>query len=114
MSFYTNQKDEFIESSTKEIKLHLKYNLADFPKANMIIAPGVAEHLGRYDQATSFLNKIGFNVFRYDQRGHGKSEGIRGYIENYNNLSGDLDKVVDLVHKNYFPFIKVTFRWYDK
>ena len=104
MSFYANQKDEFIESSTKGIKLHLKYNLADFPKANIIIAHGVAEHLGRYDQATSFLNKIGFNVFRYDQRGHGKSEGTRGYIENYNNLSGDLDKVVDLVHKNYFNF----------
>ena len=37
-------------------------------KANIIIVHGLAEHLDRYDEITSYLNENEFNVIRYDQR----------------------------------------------
>ena len=102
MSFYTNQKEEFIQSSTKGLKLYLKSNLADFPKANLIMIHGITENLGIFTHAASFFAKNGLNVFRYDLRGHGKSQGIRMYIEKYTSLSDDLDKIVDFVKQSYF------------
>lgn len=79
------------------IKLNLQRNLVENPKAVIIIVHGLAEHLGRYDYVVSKLNKWCYSVYRFDNQGHGKSEGKRGYIENYNNFSQDVDEIVDLV-----------------
>lgn len=102
MSFYENQKEKFIQSSTKGLPLHLLINLADFPKANLIMAHGITENLGIFTPTASFFAKNGFNIFRYDQRGHGKSEGRRGDIEKYIYLCDDLNQIVKFVKQKYF------------
>ena len=33
----------------------------------------------------------GYNVYRYDARGHGKSEGKRGHLEDFEDYLDDLD-----------------------
>ncbi|WP_410524585.1 alpha/beta fold hydrolase, partial [Prevotella sp. OH937_COT-195] len=52
-----------------------KINTVNNLKANVIIVHGLAEYMDRYDELTTFLNDNQFNVIRYDQRGHGRSEG---------------------------------------
>jgi lysophospholipase len=49
------------------------------PKAIVIIVHGLCEHCGRYDYVVSKLNSPGYSVYRFDNRGHGKSEGERTY-----------------------------------
>jgi lysophospholipase len=47
---------------------------------NILLVHGFGEHCGRYDALTAELNEKGFNVFRFDLRGHGRSDGKRGHI----------------------------------
>ncbi|HHV17803.1 MAG TPA: alpha/beta hydrolase [Thermoanaerobacterales bacterium] len=72
----------------------------DIPKtirAIVVIVHGLCEHLGRYDYVTQKFNDKGLGVYRFDNRGHGKSGGERGYVENFQNFFDDADKAVDLV-----------------
>lgn len=96
--------EQMIESSTKGINLYEHTDLAANPYANIVIAHGLAEHSGRYDTLANFFLSHHLNVFRYDQRGHGRSEGKRGYLDNVNQLPDDCKIVVDLA-KEQFPNI---------
>ncbi|RDY23645.1 alpha/beta hydrolase [Romboutsia maritimum] len=79
------------------INLHYRKDLVDNPKAIVLISHGLAEHCGRYDYVVKKLNSFGYSVYRYDHRGHGLSDGKRGYLEKYDVLYKDLNKLVDLV-----------------
>ncbi len=68
----------------------------------VIIVHGIAEHQGRYEHIAKFLNKSGYNVIRYDLRGHGRSQGPRGKNWNYKNMVNDLRAFV-LYANNNFP-----------
>lgn len=77
------------------MKLHQTSWLSDSPtKANIIIVHGLAEHCGRYKHVGEFFSARGYNVFTYDQRGHGQSEGMRSYIHSMDELVGDLHQMV--------------------
>ncbi|KAA3644584.1 MAG: lysophospholipase [Chloroflexi bacterium] len=81
-------------------KLHQTSWLSDSPaKANIIIVHGLAEHCGRYKHVGEFFSARGYNVFTYDQRGHGKSEGMRSYVHSMDELVGDLRQMVAQVRE---------------
>lgn len=44
----------------------------------VLIVHGLGEHAGRYAQVATQLNAAGWEVWAYDQRGHGRSGGPRG------------------------------------
>ncbi|MDV3429457.1 MAG: alpha/beta hydrolase [Bacillota bacterium] len=71
-------------------------NLVDNPKAVLVIVHGLCEHLGRYEYLTEKLNGFSYSVYRFDNRGHGKSGGERGYIEDFQYFFDDADIIVDL------------------
>lgn len=91
--------EEMIPSSTKNISLFTKKNLIEAPKANILIVHGLAEHLGRYDFAAEKLNEYGYNVYRFDNQGHGKSQGERGYLKDFNQFIDDANIMVDKIAK---------------
>ncbi|MBF7020239.1 alpha/beta hydrolase [Staphylococcus sp. 18_1_E_LY] len=68
---------------------------------NVIIVHGLAEHLDRYDELADRLQINGFNVIRYDQRGHGRSEGAQTYYDNDSQIVEDLQAVVSFVRTTY-------------
>lgn len=72
-------------------------NLVNSPKATILILHGLGEHYRRYDYITRKFMANNFNVYRYDQRGHGDSDGKRGYVDNANTFVKDLKIVIDLV-----------------
>lgn len=94
--------EEMIESSTKGLNLYQHTDLTDFPYANIVIAHGLAEHSGRYETLANFFLSHHLNVYRYDQRGHGKSEGKRGDLTSTEELPDDCKIVADIA-KEQFP-----------
>lgn len=83
--------------SFDDINLHYKKDIIDNPKAIILISHGLAEHCGRYDYTSKKLNSFGYSVYRYDHRGHGLSDGRRGYIKKTSDLFEDANAFVDLV-----------------
>lgn len=59
------------------------------PSGSIFLTHGFAEHLGRYRHVVAALNARGLLVACYDLRGHGHSEGPRGYIERFDDYLRD-------------------------
>ncbi|MDX9692124.1 MAG: alpha/beta hydrolase [Acholeplasmataceae bacterium] len=76
------------------ILLHVKKDNVENAKATIIITHGIAEHSGRYQEITDRLNHEGYNVIRYDVRGHGQSQGKRGALKSYHQFIDDLHALV--------------------
>lgn len=59
----------------------------------LVLVHGIGEHCGRGDSLLSVLGER-HNLLRYDLRGHGRSEGSRGYVGNFAEHFCDLEDVV--------------------
>ncbi|KRG09094.1 alpha/beta hydrolase [Staphylococcus sp. NAM3COL9] len=90
---YLNSKDS--------TRIYTKINDVENAQANIIIVHGLGEHLDRYDELTAHLNLNRFNVVRYDQRGHGRSEGPQTYYSSMNEIVEDLSEVMNYVKTNF-------------
>jgi alpha-beta hydrolase superfamily lysophospholipase len=64
------------------------------PRGAVVIAPGFAEHAGRYGRLARELGSRGYSTYVYDPRGHGKSTGTRGHTPSWKQLVDDLDAVL--------------------
>ncbi|MFX0152871.1 MAG: alpha/beta hydrolase [Candidatus Hodarchaeota archaeon] len=67
------------------------------PKAIIQIVHGLAEHSSRYNNVVSFLVPNGFTIYINDLRGHGRSEGTRGYVNSFNDYSEDTKKFIHFI-----------------
>ena len=76
------------------------------PKAVLLILHGLAEHSGRYKNVVDYFIPLGYAVYGYDQRGHGKSPGARCYVDRFQDLVVDLNTFVTMVNK-FHPGLKV-------
>ena len=66
-------------------------------KGILIILHGLGEHSGRYQDFAEFLAEAGWKTYLYDQRGHGKTPGIRSFVETFDILVEDLHQFVTFV-----------------
>ena len=57
---------------------------------DILIVPGLAEHLGRYDHVVAALNEAGWRTTVLELRGHGKSEGKRGHVMAWSEYIDDV------------------------
>lgn len=88
-----------IIKSFDEVELFYTKDMPKNIKATIVIVHGLCEHLGRYDYLAKKFNEYGYGVYRFDNRGHGKSDGERGYVDNYKDFMMDTDRIVDLAIK---------------
>jgi acylglycerol lipase len=93
------KSEESLMTADEGIELLLTRNLTDRPRAVMVIVHGICEHSGRYNYISSRFNTWGYSVYRFDLRGHGRSGGERGYIEDYERFIDDTDMVVTLARQ---------------
>lgn len=76
--------------------------LPDTPaKAAVVIAHGLAEHIHRYEHVAAYFVERGYAVYGPDHRGHGKSEGLRTYFDNFDQPVDDLKLFVDTLKPQY-------------
>lgn len=78
------------------LNLYMTTDTPESPRAVVIISHGMCEHSGRYAAVTQKLFDRGFKVYRYDLRGHGKSEGKRGFYSAPDEITEDLHRIVDI------------------
>jgi alpha-beta hydrolase superfamily lysophospholipase len=85
----------------KGLRLYYQCWLPDKkPKAVLLVAHGLAEHSGRYKNLVNYFVPKGYAVYALDHRGHGKSEGTRSYVDNFNDYLTDLKTFFDMVRKD--------------
>jgi len=76
------------------------------PRAILIIVHGLAEHSGRYKNVVEYFVPKGYAVYGFDQRGHGRSEGARCYVDRFSDLITDLHTFVTMV-RGFHPGTKL-------
>ena len=69
------------------------------PKAVLLVAHGLAEHSGRYKNLVNYFVPKGYAVYALDHRGHGKSDGLRCYVDRFSDYLVDLKTFFDIVRK---------------
>ena len=67
-------------------------------KAILLVAHGMCEHSGRYINLANYFVPKDYAIFGVDHRGHGKSEGLRGYVERFQDYLDDLQAFINIVH----------------
>ena len=61
----------------------------------VVITHGQGDHGGRYQHVAEYLTDKGFAVCAADLRGHGKSGGERGHVDNFDDYLQDTRRVID-------------------
>jgi len=64
-------------------------------RATLLIMHGLHDHCGRYAHLADYFGERGFSTVRYDMRGFGRSGGLRGYIESFEDYIQDFHSVED-------------------
>ncbi|MCB1308440.1 MAG: lysophospholipase [Leptospiraceae bacterium] len=71
------------------------------PKALLIWLHGFAEHRARYAEMARWFNENKISIITMDFRGHGQSDGKRGYIDSFHDYLDDVDALFDYVAANF-------------
>jgi len=71
------------------------------PKALINLVHGFGEYSERYDHWAKKFTEHGFVVHAIDYRGHGKSDGRRGYVNSFDDFLNDIDVLVKESTKLY-------------
>lgn len=83
----------------KDLNLYYQCWLPDKrPEAILLVAHGLAEHSGRYMNLVNRFVPKGYAVYSHDSQGHGKSEGLRCYVDRFSDYLIDLKAFFDMVH----------------
>lgn len=100
---YSHQ-GSFLSFDGLEIKY--RFYLTDNAKASVVIVHGFTEFMQKYDETVWYFINKGFNVFIYDQRGHGISgREVDDYrlthVNNFDDYVKDLELFIsEIVEKN--------------
>jgi alpha-beta hydrolase superfamily lysophospholipase len=71
----------------------------EIPKSILLVAHGLAEHSGRYINLVNYFVPEGYTIYALDHQGHGKSEGLSGYVNSFSDYINDLKTFFDLIRK---------------
>lgn len=71
------------------------------PKGLLVITHGLGEHSECYNHFANQLNQQNWNVLAWDLRGHGRSEGQRGYVDSFSEFEKDLKVFTNHINDKY-------------
>ena len=66
-------------------------------KAIIVLVHGFGEHSGRYMNMVNHMVPLGYSIYSYDHRGHGRSKGEPGHVLNWAEFREDLKLFLSLV-----------------
>ncbi len=65
------------------------------PSHIAVLVHGYGEHIGRYDHVADALVAAGAAVYGMDHMGHGRSDGDRAIVTDFDDVVADVDQVID-------------------
>ena len=93
-------ESEFMAKDTQ--KLHVQgWEPDGTPKAVVVLVHGLGEHTGRYAHVAKALTKAGYALAGFDLRGHGRTEGLRGYAPSFEAILQDIDAFFAFLKQRY-------------
>ncbi len=77
------------------------------PRAVLLLAHGLAEHSGRYGDFASFFADAGIATYVLDFPGHGRSDGKRGHVRDFQEYTEALGALLSLAREGHpdIPFV---------
>jgi alpha-beta hydrolase superfamily lysophospholipase len=91
---------EFIAGSGLKLFVQ-KWAPSQGSKAVIAIVHGIGEHSSRYMNMVNYFIPLGYTIYAYDLRGHGRSQGKRGHIMHWEEFRSDLFKFLQFIKSNY-------------
>lgn len=86
---------QYIELKTSDnMNLKAMYVPATKPKAFLVWIPGFAEHKDRYTHFGGWIAEKRISFAAVDLRGHGESDGKRGFIKKFEDYFQDVDALL--------------------
>lgn len=79
--FFTSQDDH---------RLYYQVWKPNSPKGALVITHGHGEHSDSYHRLVEALAPLSLTIYGWDLRGHGRSDGQRGYAKDFNYFVSDL------------------------
>jgi alpha-beta hydrolase superfamily lysophospholipase len=90
------QNFEFAWKTADGLELYAQGWLPEIPlEAVICLVHGLGEYCGRYFRFAAYLTRAGCAVLAFDQRGCGKSQGLRGHIPSYEVALDDISHLLD-------------------
>ncbi len=71
------------------------------PRALLCLVHGFGEYYGRYGHVAEFWTRQHIGLIAFDLRGHGTSDGKRGYAPSYDTLMEDIGTFLSLVREKF-------------
>ncbi len=71
------------------------------PKACLLLVHGFAEHTHRFEHVYSKLNSAGIACLGIDLFGHGRTEGLKGHVDNFDLFLDQLDSALLHLKEKY-------------
>lgn len=68
-------------------------------KATLIITHGQGEHSDCYQRVITALESLPLNIYAWDMRGHGRSEGTRGFVKDFDEYIYDYEAFIGFLKK---------------
>ena len=69
------------------------------PRAVLVLLHGYAEHCGRYLHVAEHFVNLGYAIYALDQRGHGRSEGVRADVMRFEDYLSDVETLLRIVRR---------------
>lgn len=88
-----------IFAGVNNAQIHYQSWKVENPRGIIVIAHGLGEHSGRYENLVKIMQADGVSFYALDHRGHGRSEGKRGHISSFSEYTEDLKTLIRLVQK---------------
>jgi alpha-beta hydrolase superfamily lysophospholipase len=71
------------------------------PRAVVLLVHGLNEHAGRYQNPVGYFVPRGYAWYAPDLRGHGRSAGLRGHVDGFDQYLGDVAAVTALAAERH-------------
>lgn len=76
------------------------------PVAVLLVVHGIGEHCGRYMNIVNHFVPLGYGVYGFDHIGHGKSPGVRMYVDRFQDYIITLKMYFDKIRR-WHPGLKI-------
>lgn len=96
------RQKEFFRNSLDGLNLFFQSWLPENdPKAIIYLIHGLGEHSGRYQHLSGILTENQFAVYSMDNRGHGKSSGVRGHVDHFEDFLNDIGTLIQSARQDF-------------